>query len=60
VAFGLVLCGQFLAYPNWLLLVYVLLGFMIFHRQVLSEEYFLKSHYGTEYQDYCRRVRRYL
>jgi protein-S-isoprenylcysteine O-methyltransferase Ste14 len=60
VAFGLVLLGQFLVFSNWILLVYVVAGIALFHRQVLREEKYLLQHYGQEYSDYCHRVRRYL
>ena len=60
VAFAGILIGEFLIFPNWILLLY-LLGFCtLVHRQVLREEDFLKSHYGQDYLDYCQRVRRYL
>jgi protein-S-isoprenylcysteine O-methyltransferase Ste14 len=60
VAFGCVLLGQFLVFPDWILLVYLAAGIWLFHRQVLREEEFLRQHYGQEYAEYCRRVRRYL
>ena len=60
VAFGLVLLGQFLVFPNWILLIYLAVGICLFHRQVLREEEFLRKHYGHEYVRYCDRVRRYL
>jgi protein-S-isoprenylcysteine O-methyltransferase Ste14 len=60
VAFAFILIGQFLIFSNWILLIYVLAGFWLFHRQVLREEEYLKTHYGEEYAQYCRRVRRYL
>jgi protein-S-isoprenylcysteine O-methyltransferase Ste14 len=60
VAFAFVLIGQFLIFPNWILLAYPLPASWLVHRQVLLEEHYLKSHYGQEYADYCRRVRRYL
>jgi protein-S-isoprenylcysteine O-methyltransferase Ste14 len=60
VAFGFVLLGQFLVFPNWILLIYLAAGIGLVHRQVLREEEFLKKHYGQEYAAYCRRVRRYL
>ena len=60
VAFAFVLLGQFLIFPNWLLLVYMAAGTGLFHRQVLLEEEHLHKHYGQEYADYCQRVRRYL
>ena len=60
MAFALILVGQFLIFSNWILLIYLLAGFLLFHRQVLREEEFLKQHYGEQYAQYCRRVRRYL
>jgi protein-S-isoprenylcysteine O-methyltransferase Ste14 len=60
VAFGLVLLGEFLVFPNWILLVYLFATLWLFHRQVLREEKFLREHYGEQYLDYCARVRRYL
>lgn len=60
VAFALILLGQFLIFPNWLLLVYAGAGAWLFHRQVLREETFLTQHYGQEYTAYRNRVRRYL
>ena len=59
-AFGFVLLGQFLVFPNWILLVYLVAGIWLFHRQVLREEAFLRNHYGQDYAAYCQRVRRYL
>ncbi len=60
VGFGLVLVGQFLIFPNWIRLLYLVAGFWLFHRQVLREEDYLKQHYGQEYAGYCQRVPRYL
>lgn len=60
VGFAVILLGQFLIFPNWILLVYAGAGAWLFHRQVLLEEDFLRHHYGQEYLAYCDRVRRYL
>jgi protein-S-isoprenylcysteine O-methyltransferase Ste14 len=60
VAFALVLLGQFLVFPNWILLAYLVACIALFHRQVLREEEFLKKAYGEEFDDYCKRVRRYV
>lgn len=60
VAFASILLGQFLIFPNWILLVYLCAGIWLFHRQVLREEDYLKKHYGREYLEYCKQVRRYL
>ena len=59
-AFAFILVGQFLVFPNWLLLLYLLAGFWLFNRQVLREEAYLKERYGDEYTHYSRKVRRYL
>lgn len=60
VGFAFVLVGQFLVFPNWVPLIYLVAGFLLFHRQVLREESFMRQHYSQEYVEYCRRVRRYL
>lgn len=60
VAFAFILLGQFLIFPNFILLVYLGAAVWLFHRQVLREEDYLKKHYGQEYSEYCNRVRRYL
>jgi len=60
VAFGCVLLGEFLIQPHWLLLIYLVAGISLFHRQVLREEAFLVQRYGAEYDAYRHRVRRYL
>jgi protein-S-isoprenylcysteine O-methyltransferase Ste14 len=60
VAFWMVLLGQFLVFPNWILLVYLGVGTWLLHRQVLREEAYLSRHYGREYTDYASRVRRYI
>src|ERR1700733_387901 len=60
VAFGFVLLGQFLLFSNWILLVYMVAAIWLFHRQILREKQYLRSHYGQPYSEYCDRVRRYL
>lgn len=60
VAFGFVLLGEFLIQPTWLMLIYMLAGFTLLHRQVLREEAFMSAHYGAEFQAYAAHVRRYL
>ena len=60
VAFASVLLGEFLIFPDWILLFYLAAGVWLFNRQVLREEVYLASHYGLEYAQYCARVRRYV
>ena len=60
VAFWIILMGQFLIFPNWILLVYLGAATWLFHRQVLREEAFLSNQYGRQYAEYANQVRRYL
>lgn len=60
VAFAFVLLGEFLVFPNWILLIYPVAASWLIHRQVLREEDFLRAHYGQTYSEYCQRVRRYV
>ena len=60
VGFFLFLVGQFLVFPNWIPLAYLVGGALLFHRQVLREEDFMRQRYGQEYLEYCGHVRRYL
>ena len=52
--------GVFLTYSNLITLIFLLLLMIIVHKQIINEEKFLKNHYGKEYEDYCKRVRRYI
>lgn len=60
VAFAFVMLGELFIFPNWLLALYLVAAYALFHRQVLREEAFLCEHYGDEYFAYAARVRRYL
>jgi protein-S-isoprenylcysteine O-methyltransferase Ste14 len=60
VGFALILLGQFLIFSSWLLLAYLVAGYWLFHRQVLREEEFLSRQYGRDFEEYCKRVRRYV
>ena len=60
VSFAAMLIGQFLIFPSWILFIYIFAGILTFHRQVLKEENFLSIQYGNEFEQYCRKVNRYL
>lgn len=60
VAFIMMAIGQFLIFPDLILLIYIAAAAWLIHRQVLREEEFLRGHYGRAYADYCSRVGRYL
>ena len=59
VGFAFILIGQFLVFPNWVLLAYLGAAAWLFNRQVLREEAYLRTHYGSAYEAYSRKVRRY-
>ena len=60
VCFDMFFCGLFLIHRNIIIAVAVLAFAFVIHRQILREEKFLASHYLGEYEEYCKRVRRYL
>jgi len=60
LCFFLLLIGLVLIYRNLLMAAAAVFFAAMIHRQILKEEAFLKKHYGGEYEDYCRKVRRYL
>ena len=60
VCFLLFFTGMFIIHRNIVIAVAVVLFALAIHKQVLREEKFLASHYGEEYEEYRRKVRRYL
>lgn len=60
VCFDLFFIGLFLVHRNIVIITAVIVFALLIHRQILREEEFLCSHYGAEYEEYCRNVRRYL
>ncbi|MCL1947081.1 MAG: isoprenylcysteine carboxylmethyltransferase family protein [Chitinivibrionia bacterium] len=60
LAFITFFAGIFVAYPNISTLAFLLLLTATVHRQILREEKFLKNHYGAQYEEYCKKVRRYI
>jgi protein-S-isoprenylcysteine O-methyltransferase Ste14 len=60
VGFFVFLLGQFLVFSSWTPLIALGIATVLFHRQVLREEEFMRQRYGQEYTEYCSRVRRYL
>jgi protein-S-isoprenylcysteine O-methyltransferase Ste14 len=60
LAFITFFIGIFLSYPNIISSVFLVLITITIHRQILREEKFLKDHYGNEYGEYCKKVRRYI
>ncbi len=59
VCFLFFVFGLLLIYGNIAIAVALVAFAAVIHRQVLREEVFLKTHYGTEYERYCQQVRRY-
>ena len=60
VCFLMFFIGLFFVHCNIVIAVAVVVFALVIHRQILREEKFLKSYYGTAYEVYCWKVRRYL
>ena len=60
VCFLLFFTSLFLVHKNIVITVATVLFAIAIHRQVIREERFLTSHYGEEYEEYRKKVRRYL
>ena len=60
VAFFFVLLGILLVYPTVVFLIYLLLATFLFTRQIKLEENSLRKIYGAAFDDYCKKVRRFL
>ena len=52
--------GLFLVTPTFMMAVAILFFTILIYRQTLREERFLTAHYGVAYQEYRKRVRRFL
>lgn len=57
--FNLYLLGQFLIYPSWFFLVFLLVATFMLNRQIRQEETFLRTQHGELYERYSQKVRRY-
>ncbi|MCL2438384.1 MAG: isoprenylcysteine carboxylmethyltransferase family protein [Coriobacteriia bacterium] len=60
VCFGIFLIGLTLVFASPFIIVVHTLLLLLFHRQVLKEEQFLKDEYGSAFEEYRQRVPRYL
>lgn len=60
VGFDLIYIGLLLAFPNILHLIFAVFPIIMLDLQIKQEEDFCKVAFGKEYEDYCKRVRRYI
>ena len=60
VGFVLMYIGLLLAFPNLIHLVFAIFPIVMLHLQIRQEEVFLRNTFGTEYEEYCKKVRRYI
>lgn len=60
VGFDLIYIGILMAFPNLIHLVFVIFPVVMLHLQIRQEEEFLRKTFGAEYEEYCRKVRRYI
>ena len=51
--------GLFLIHNNIAITAAILLFMSVLHRQIQKEEQFLAEHYGVEFEEYCKKTRRY-
>jgi len=52
--------GMILIHTNLIACIALAFFAVMTYRQILREEKFLKIHYGQEYEEYCKKVRRYV
>lgn len=60
VGFDLMYIGLLLAFPNIIHLLFSIFPIVMLHLQIRQEEVFLRNTFGAEYEEYCRKVRRYI
>lgn len=60
VGFDLMYIGLFIAFPNIAHLLFALFSVVMLHLQILQEEEFCHKTFGKEYEQYRKKVRRYL
>ena len=60
VGFDLMYIGLLLAFPNIIHLLFAVFPVVMLHLQIRQEEVFLRNTFGTEYEEYCEKVRRYI
>ena len=56
---NMIFLGFFFAIPNYIFLMFAVLGFLGIHLQIKEEEKFLIQHY-KDYSEYCKTTGRYL
>ncbi len=60
VAFLLAMIGYNIIWPHWKGVVALVVLVVVLHMMVLTEEEHLRDIFGQEYEEYCRRLPRYL
>ena len=60
VGFDLMYIGLLLAFPNIIHLLFAVFPVVMLHLHRRQEEVFLRNTFGTEYEEYCEKVRRYI
>lgn len=60
VGFDLMYIGLLLAFPNIIHLLFAIFPIVMLHLQIRQEEVFLRNTFGAEYEEYGRKVRRYI
>ena len=60
LGFDLMYIGLLLAFPNIIHLLLGIFPIVMLHLQIRQEEVFCRKTFGSEYEEYCRKVSRYI
>ena len=60
VSIYLMCIASLMYFPNQVNLLLVAYGIFVHNRIILGEETFLSERFGAQWEEYCRKVRRYL
>ena len=60
VGFDLMYIGLLMAFPNIIHLLFAVFPVVMLHLQIRQEEEFCRKTFGAEYEEYCKKVRRYI
>ena len=60
VGFDMMYIGLLMAFPNIIHLLFAVFPVVMLHLQIRQEENFLRKTFGAEYEEYCKKVRRYI
>jgi protein-S-isoprenylcysteine O-methyltransferase Ste14 len=60
LGFNLLTVSSILISPNYIVAFLGVYSIVIYHFIIIGEEFFLRKRFGKKYEEYCRKVRRYI